>query len=54
MSIGAGELDVVYWDPWDPGIFADPYPTFRLLREEAPLYRSDEHDFWALSGVATG
>jgi cytochrome P450 len=39
----------VRWDPWDPEIFANPYPTYRRLRDEAPLYRNEEHDFWALS-----
>src|SRR5262249_40232177 len=39
----------VYYDPYDVGINADPYPVFRRLREEAPLYRNDEHDFYALS-----
>jgi cytochrome P450 len=39
----------VYYDPYDVGIDADPYPTFRRLREEAPLYRNEQHDFWALS-----
>jgi cytochrome P450 len=27
----------------------DPYPTYRWLREHAPLYRNDALDFWALS-----
>jgi hypothetical protein len=27
----------VYYDPYDVGIDADPYPVFRRLREEAPL-----------------
>ena len=39
----------VYYDPYDVGIDADPYPTFRRLREEAPLYHNDVHDFWAAS-----
>jgi cytochrome P450 len=39
----------IRWDPWDQQIFADPHPTFRRLRNEAPLYRNEEHDFWALS-----
>ena len=30
-------------------INADPYPTFRRLREEAPLYYNEQHDFFALS-----
>jgi cytochrome P450 len=39
----------VYYDPYDVRIYADPYPTFRRLRDEAPLYRNEEHDFWAVS-----
>jgi len=39
----------VYYDPYDVDINADPYPTFRRLREEAPLYYNDVHDFYALS-----
>ena len=39
----------VYYDPYDVGINADPYPVFRRLREEAPLYYNDQHDFYALS-----
>jgi cytochrome P450 len=35
--------------PADPELQDDPFPTYRWLREEAPLYRNDEHDFWALS-----
>ncbi len=37
------------YDPYDIAINADPYPTFRRLREEAPLYYNPEHDFYALS-----
>jgi cytochrome P450 len=39
----------VYYDPYDVGIHADPYPVFRRLREEAPLYRNDVHNFYAVS-----
>ncbi len=39
----------VSYDPYDVDIAADPYPTFRRLRDEAPLYRNEEHGFWALS-----
>jgi len=42
----------VYFDPYDVGINADPYPTFRRLREEAPLYYNAQHDFFALSRFA--
>ena len=39
----------VYYDPYDVGINADPYPVFARLREQAPLYYNDKHDFYALS-----
>jgi cytochrome P450 len=42
----------VYYDPYDVGLNADPYPTFRRLREEAPLYYNAQHDFYALSRFA--
>lgn len=45
-SARAGDL---YYDPYDVGINEDPYPVFRRLREEAPLYYNEEHDFFALS-----
>ena len=40
---------IPYYDPYDVDIDADPYPTFRRLRDEAPLYYNEPHDFWALS-----
>ena len=39
----------VYYDPYDVGINADPYPTFARLRDEAPVYYNEQFDFWALS-----
>jgi cytochrome P450 len=39
----------IYYDPFDRAIGADPHPVWRRMREEAPLYRNDRHDFWALS-----
>jgi cytochrome P450 len=39
----------VYWDPYDPKLVADPYPTFRRLRDEAPLYYNAAYDFYAVS-----
>jgi cytochrome P450 len=37
------------YDPYDFDIDVDPYPVWKQLRDEAPLYRNEEHDFWALS-----
>jgi cytochrome P450 len=39
----------LYWDPFDYALHADPHPTWRRMREEAPLYRNERHDFWALT-----
>jgi cytochrome P450 len=39
----------VYYDPYDIGINADPYPTYHRLLEEAPAYYNDRYDFWCLS-----
>jgi len=38
----------LYYDPYDFEIDADPHPVWRRMRDEAPLYRNDKHDFWAL------
>ena len=37
----------LYYDPYDVEIDADPYPVYRRLREEAPLYYNEPHDFYA-------
>jgi cytochrome P450 len=43
------ETSAVYYDPYDAAIDADPYPVFARLREEAPLYYNEAHDFYAVS-----
>jgi len=42
----------VYWDPYDTDIDTSPYAIWRRLRDEAPLYRNDQYDFFALSRFA--
>ena len=37
------------WDPISPELRIDPYPLWKRLRDEAPVYRNDEYDFYALS-----
>jgi cytochrome P450 len=37
------------YDPYDREIDADPYPIYRRLRDEAPLYFNEEYDFYAVS-----
>jgi cytochrome P450 len=39
----------VYYDPYDWDIDTDPYPTWKRLRDEAPLYYNEKYDFYALS-----
>ncbi|WP_409427199.1 cytochrome P450 [Mycobacterium sp. SMC-11] len=41
--------DEARYDPYDVDLNSNPYPMFRRLREEAPLYYNAEHDFYALS-----
>jgi cytochrome P450 len=36
-------------DPYDYDFHEDPYPYYKQLRDEAPLYHNEELKFWALS-----
>ncbi|MEV0079923.1 cytochrome P450 [Nocardia neocaledoniensis] len=42
-------VEPVRFDPYDYRFHEDPYPTYRRLRTEAPLYHNPDLDFWALS-----
>jgi cytochrome P450 len=44
-----GAAEPLTWDPLDPIYKTDPYPIWRRLRDEEPLYRNERYDFWALS-----
>lgn len=37
------------YDPHAPALHRDPYPVYRRLRAEAPVYRNAERGFYALS-----
>lgn len=39
----------VFYDPFNYEIQKDPYPVFKELRDEAPLYYVEERDLWVLS-----
>jgi len=42
----AGRVEL---NPFAHEFHEDPYPTYRWLRDHAPLYRNERFDFWALS-----
>jgi cytochrome P450 len=48
MTLPQTASDIRY-DPYDLELNANPYPMFKRLREEAPLYYNGEHDFYAVS-----
>jgi cytochrome P450 len=39
----------VYCDPYDYSIDSDPYPIWKRLRDEAPIYHNEKLGFYALS-----
>ena len=45
----AAAADELYYDPYSVELNMNPYPVFARMREEAPLYYNDKHDFYALS-----
>ncbi len=48
MPIQTHTAPVVY-DPFTDAFKDDPFPVYRRLREEAPVYYNPKWDFWALS-----
>jgi cytochrome P450 len=40
---------LIRFDPFAYEFHEDPYPTYRRLREEAPIYWNEEIGFWAFS-----
>lgn len=48
MTVHLGDHKLVL-DPYDYDFHEDPYPYYRRLRAQAPLYRNEELKFWALS-----
>lgn len=40
------------WDPFDRGLHREPYGIWKRLRDEAPVYRNEQYDFYALSRFA--
>jgi cytochrome P450 len=48
MTVHVGDHELVL-DPYDYDFHEDPYPYYRRLRDDAPLYRNEQLRFWALS-----
>ncbi|HET7742293.1 MAG TPA: cytochrome P450 [Mycobacterium sp.] len=49
MTSQTGTGPDVLLDPYDYDFHEDPYPYYRRLRDEAPLYHNPDLGFWALS-----
>jgi cytochrome P450 len=39
----------VHFDMYDRELYESPYPMFRRMRDEAPLYRNEEYNFYAVT-----
>jgi cytochrome P450 len=42
-------MSALTFDPYDYTLQDDPYPTYKRLRDEAPLHHNEEHDFWVIT-----
>ena len=43
------ERDELVYSPFSKAVFDDPYPVYRRLRDEAPVYRDPEDRWWVIS-----
>jgi len=43
------EAGALEFDPFSDVFFNDPYPTYRRLRDEAPVYHNEKYGFYALT-----
>jgi cytochrome P450 len=51
MNVTVGEIPepVGLYDPFVHAMVPDPYPLYRELRDEHPIYYNEERDLWAIS-----
>ena len=42
-------MNATTYDPFSSEVREDPYPIYRALRAEAPVYHNEEHDIWVLT-----
>jgi len=50
--VTAVNTEPLAWDPLDERYKVDPHPIWKRLRDEAPLYYNEQHDFYAVSRFA--
>lgn len=43
---------MIEFSPYSIEFATDPYPTYKWLRDEAPVFRHEDLDFWAISRYA--
>ncbi|MFV8049667.1 cytochrome P450 [Mycobacterium sp. 48b] len=48
-SVTTQQTVELYYDPFDNDIDDDPYPIWKRMRSEAPLYYNEKYNFYALS-----
>jgi cytochrome P450 len=39
----------IAWDPYNQAYAADPFPIYKRMREESPLYYNEQYDFFAVA-----
>lgn len=49
MTLTRNTTDPIVFDPYDYAFQDDPYPTYKRLRNEAPLHHNPDLDLWALT-----
>lgn len=37
------------YDPFDPAVIANPFPYYRQLQDEAPVFEVEKHGFFVVS-----
>jgi cytochrome P450 len=49
VDVDWDQPDDLYWDPFDYKLHENAFPTWKRMRDEAPIYYNEKYDFWALS-----
>jgi cytochrome P450 len=49
VTVSADATIEITYDPYAPEMREDPWETFRLLRDHAPVYHNAERDLWVIS-----